>query len=530
MHADISRDTFDPKCHHLRVVQEQGGLLLDADANEQTAILLHRLHLLALDLFGPFWGPNGGSAGFQIGPGDGNDLKISGGRYYVNGLLCENDKDAPATFLKQRDYPGAAYPDKFQPKKAYLVYLEVWEREVLEAELRGEPGRIDPAFQALAPCPRTEVAWQVRVYQNPELEAAALKLRFWEDPTTKVAVDPQKAIDNLLALLAAPGVLTGPPVPPPPSQVQLQARVKNPPTGTSTGDYAGPENQLYRVEIHRGGPPYQAGSSGGTGSTDGPKYATFKWSRDNGSVAFPLLLDPTETWQPDPKTHTFTVKLAGTGRDHRTGLRVHDRVEYIDAAVTFTPERYTTDPIRQLFEVIAVAPAQTATLVTLKATRPDPIKIPPLPAGFARWPFLRRWDFHHAGKHTQPGKATGPAPLADDGALLVVVPSAGDSASPEWLDLEEEIQIRFNVVSGTCQPGAFWLIPARTATGGIVWPQTPDCPQKVPARTPRHYYVPLAIFDPAAPAPGFTDCRRQAALGTLIPPPPPVAAPPAPVG
>ena len=38
--------------------------------------------------------------------------------------------------------------------------------------------------------------------------------------------------------------------------------------------YVGPENRLYRVEIHSGG------EAGG---------ATFKWSRENGSVVFPIL-------------------------------------------------------------------------------------------------------------------------------------------------------------------------------------------------------------------------------------------------
>ena len=128
----------------------------------------------------------------------------------------------------------------------------------------------------------------------------------------------------------------------------------------------------------------------------------------------------------------------------------------------------------------------------------------------------------------QPAKACGSAPLDDDGALRVITPSAADSTNqPEWLDLEEEVQIRFN--GGTYQPGQFWLIPARTASGDVIWPQASDGsgPKAVPARAPRHFYAPLAVVDPSGAAPVFTDCRRQAALSTLIQPPPKPA--PAPV-
>ena len=39
MRGDFSRDTFDPVKHFSRVLQQQGRVQLDADWNEQTAIL-----------------------------------------------------------------------------------------------------------------------------------------------------------------------------------------------------------------------------------------------------------------------------------------------------------------------------------------------------------------------------------------------------------------------------------------------------------------------------------------------------------
>jgi hypothetical protein len=40
MKADLTRDTFHPLKHYIRVLTQQGRVQLDADANEQTAITL----------------------------------------------------------------------------------------------------------------------------------------------------------------------------------------------------------------------------------------------------------------------------------------------------------------------------------------------------------------------------------------------------------------------------------------------------------------------------------------------------------
>src|SRR5207249_761779 len=75
---------------------------------------------------------------------------------------------------------------------------------------------------------------------------------------------------------------------------------------TPDARYRGPENQLYRVEVHAGGEA---------------KDATFKWSRENGSVVFPVdELDG--TW----------VQLASLGYDDKLDLDVGDHVEFTDTA------------------------------------------------------------------------------------------------------------------------------------------------------------------------------------------------------
>src|SRR5436190_19023856 len=105
MNPDITRDTFDRRKHFARVLLQQGRVTLDADANEQTAILLHLLRSLARDLYGPHGGLDVPKPGFELlkrpdGQGRPTDLEIRPGHYYVDGILCENEplRD-PATGL-----------------------------------------------------------------------------------------------------------------------------------------------------------------------------------------------------------------------------------------------------------------------------------------------------------------------------------------------------------------------------------------------------------------------------------------------
>ena len=143
MKGDFTRDTFDPGKHFRRVLMQQGRVQLDADWNEQAAILLHYLQSLAVDLIGPHAGPHG-EVGFKIQPGGSGDkgFVIGPGRYYVQGILCENEakldanhQPIPLGYYDQADYQGAPK----LPDPPYLVYLDVWERQltyIQEPEIR----------------------------------------------------------------------------------------------------------------------------------------------------------------------------------------------------------------------------------------------------------------------------------------------------------------------------------------------------------------------------------------------------------
>jgi hypothetical protein len=79
-----------------------------------------------------------------------------------------------------------------------------------------------------------------------------------------------------------------------------------------------------------------------------------------------------------------------------------------------------------------------------------------------------------------------------------------------WLTLEEGVQIQFQPggktpenPSMTYRTGDYWLIPARTVTGDVLWPQETDSltglpsltghPEKLPPHGVNHHYALLAV-------------------------------------
>jgi hypothetical protein len=103
-------------------------------------------------------------------------------------------------------------------------------------------------------------------------------------------------------------------------------------------------------------------------------------------------------------------------------------------------------------------------------------------------PLLRRWD-HQAGDPTAGGVA-----LTKGGAVPI------PSATGQWIDLEDGVQVLFEAqATATYRIGDYWLIPARVATGDVIWPQEiDDKGQLQPAARPPdgvdHHYAPLAIL------------------------------------
>ncbi|SOD89005.1 DUF6519 domain-containing protein [Streptomyces sp. Ag109_G2-15] len=451
MHADLSRSTFRPERHYSAVVAQQGRVQLDADLNEQAAIQLHQTRTLAADLIGRHGGPSG-SAGFFIqyvgGKLDIDTLRISGGRYYVDGILCDADRPQPGTPVPDEDgeeHPPPqtdafwdywSQPDAFRdperlgdrlPSPAqspFVVYLRVWERAVSAAE---DPALREVALGAALPdtAVRSKVVWQVLPLTLSELDIED------SEPSRKTVRD---AFEKWAKAQAAPSA-------------RLAARSERPEHADEDpclvrpdARYRGPENQLYRVEIHAGGEA---------------KEATFKWSRENGSVVFPVdELDG--TW----------VQLATLGLDDKLDLDVGDHVEFTDTAYA---SRLEPLPLLRVEELDL--PGRRVRL----SAEPDP-RVGRLPH---LHPFLRRWD-HHEGPR-QKGRTTG----LKGGAVPVT--------EGEWLPLEDGVEVYF-AKGGGYRTGDHWLIPARTATGSVEWPadQARRPLLQAPAGIARHF-APLAL-------------------------------------
>jgi hypothetical protein len=469
MKGDFSRATFDRRAHFARVLMQQGRVLLDADWNEQTSILLHYLRTLAADLIGPHGGPAADLA-FEIVPERSSsvpprlsDLRIGRGRYYVDGFLCEIDDET--LYTKQPYWRGNEFNDKNEIGLPLLVYLDVWERDVNALE---EPRIREVALGGADTAARSRVVWQVRLAQqfaagNP----AQIECRTFAN---------QQPWKNLVAQLQ------------PENRGRLAAQASidgidtsNPCIQSPDARYRGAENHLYRVEIHRGGPAGQA---------------TFKWSRDNGSVVFPV-----ESFE------GTLVTVESLGRDATLGLETGDWIEVVDAEADSGSDRAPL-PLRQVREIDPI----TLSVTLDAAPAIDTQKIL----------YLRRWD-HQAGDAARGGLTI------RDGAALVEATAAG-----KWLQLEDGIRIRFDT-AGQYRAGDYWLIPARTETGDVEWPAGNNGPALLPPHGVEHHYAPLALlWAGAGAAAQLTDLRHIInETGSCCPrltiENPPVASPSAPV-
>jgi len=283
MKGDFSRDTFDAVKRYSRVLMQQGRVQLDADWNEQQSINQYRTTTEARDVIG-FSGAPVHNPGFRITTTpDAKSLMIGQGRFYVDGLLCENGSDV--AYAAQPDLPSP--PDIVAAIKAAqvttaIIYLDVWHRHLTGLD---DPLIRETALGGPDTASRVKTVWQVK--------ALAAK----PDTGTSIACgDPLKAWDSLVT----------------PSSGTLSARAQpTQPTDSPcllppSAGYRRLENQLYRVEIHTAGNPGQA---------------TFKWSRDNGAVVTTV-----------DKINGQDITVHDLGRDDTSGFASGQWVEVSDDA------------------------------------------------------------------------------------------------------------------------------------------------------------------------------------------------------
>lgn len=371
------------------------------------------------------------------------NFDISSGHYYVCGILCDNRiiwDDTIKKLVKAENFTYGNqpfYPLPQPEKLPLLVYLDVWEREVnhlQDASLR------EVALGGPDTTTRSQVVWQV-------------KLQPFKDGLIDINNCEKGVIENWHHLINTWQ-------PAQRGELKVKAKVETPQTEPCTinpeSSYQGPENQLYRVEIHK------SGSAGN---------ATFKWSRENGAVVYPIAphsLPATGT------TAEITLESWWSSEDDPRTLKVNDWVEIVNE------DYILLQKAEPLWRVSEITPEEQK----IKLTRQDASSIFDVSKDAKKHPMLRRWD----------------------GIDTVVKESTTD-----WFPLEYGIKIQFqshNNSNHYYRTGDYWLIPARVATGDVEWP-TDD--QKNPVALPphgiRHHYAPLAIIDEN----GITvlDCRRQ---------------------
>ncbi len=438
MKGDFTRSTFKSEKHYSRVLMQQGRVQLDADWNEQLEITAHRIETETGDALGACGAPLHEAAfGIVSDPNTlpvaertrlqdlgllplaAGDFILSSGRFYVDGLLSENEHAIP--FSTQPDLPGA------QPISAvgtYLAYLDVWQRHLTSLE---RPSIREVALGGPDTTTRAQTVWQVKVVPVPEVSPNCLSdLAAWDSATA--------GSSGTLAARAQPETTSTDPCIVPPS-----------------AGYRGLENHLYRVEIH---------NPGAVGT------ATFKWSRDNGSLVFPVV----EFMGGMPSDR---IRLRSLGRDKDMALGVGDWVEVLDDVLELTGMPGTLVQITDIdSDDLIISLNQNVSGIDLD-----------------RSPKLRRWD--------------------SAGALDVEIPGGNQG----FIAIEDGIEVKFG--TGSYNTGDYWLIPARTIlgnpelteTGGIEWPMDGTNPLAQPPAGIQHHYCRLALLDYDGTTFTVEDCR-----------------------
>jgi hypothetical protein len=348
---------------------------------------------------------------------------VNPGTYYVDGIRLDNPLALPYT--AQPDYP---LTDQAALAKSlsYLIYLDVWERHITYVE---DDSVREVALGGVDTCSRAQLTWQVKALSlaGPDADDLANRDKF------------EKMVWDKLASSIQPRLR---------ARAKRDAKSEDPCTISPDARYRG-ENQLYRVEVHHPG---------------NPETATFKWSRENGSVILPI-----------EHLAGQVVTLETLGRDEKLGLDAGDWVEIVDDDYTL---QNRAEPLVQIDTVDGLNRRVTLREAPQSNTGADAKK----------HPYLRRWD-------QKPGDpAKGGLEITSDGAAHVRE-GFGETG---WLFLEKGVQIQFVRHEGgqpaVYKTGDYWMIPARTATGDVEWPGAPDAPQALAPFGIEHHYAPLATI------------------------------------
>ena len=441
MSGDYTRVTFNSLEDHAGVFMQQGRVLLDADFNELVELIDRRWRAETIDIIGRCVVPKETPDGFKIDIA-GGQLRIGRGRIYAHGLLAENHGTGtrefdpvlaevrgtqPTPYNQQPYLPNApALPSA----GTHLVYVDVWQREMTALQ---EPDLVEKAV-GVDTATRLQTVWQVKVHRNDRGSGLSCST-------------PDERIPGWLDLIS-------------PSAGRLTTAAVGAPTSDDpciippNGGYRGRENHLYRVEIH------DAGTQG---------VATFKWSRDNASIATNITaLNPSLT----------QLTVVRTGRDAVLRFQKDDWVEITDDRREFAGQPGVMRKVASVDDV-----TQTITLASA------------LPPGI--------FDATDATRHLRVIRWDQKGPNVDANNGVLTVPAAASPATT--IILEDGVQISFTTApaGGRFRVADYWNFAARTADASV------EELNQAPPRGIHHHYCRLAIVNFPS---NVTDCR------TLWPP------------
>jgi hypothetical protein len=425
MAGDYSRITFKPANNSAGVLMQQGRVQLDADWNELVDIVGRRWRAETADIMGRFAVPRQNPDGFKIAIDAAGNLTVARGRIYVDGLLAENHGSGriqvepvwgeevgidPVTYAQQPYFrppiPGAP-PAAGGP---HLVYLDVFERELTAVE---DSSLVEKAV-GVDTVVRRQVAWAVKIL--PDVGAGVTcgsdwaKIQKWTD-----LIQPSAG-----RLTTSPTGVVKP---------------SDPCAVSASGGFRGLENRLYRVEIH----------DDGTHGTP----ASFKWSRDDGSVAAVVTQIDTPAG-PQPQVHVNRL-----GRDLVTRFKQDDWVELMDDVIE-----------------LSGAPGVMARVLRVDAATNSVFLSAALAGAIdtSRNARIRRWD------QVRDVNAIG---------VIPVTVAAGQ------YELEDGVSITLTLdpATGQYHAGDYWTFTARVIDSSVE-PLT-----SAPPRGIRHHYCRLAILN-----------------------------------
>jgi N-acetylneuraminic acid mutarotase len=392
-------------------------------------------------------GPHGGSP-----PAWSRQLWIERGRYYVEGLLVENDRDV--RFDCQPDYPGLQLPEASDDPAHYLLFLDAHERLITALE---DPELREVALGGPDTTVRTRTVWRAGLLKLDQHDLhhesgndfpswRRLRARYAERATMRASRHERTGtFDNQLYRIEihnsgfcphsrdSDSIAHADLLPDSRTEWKVSAwpgdgeawvagdvvEILTEPSSTALLTRVDPERQTLELD------PKPAAQ---LISLQLRRLPSFKWSRENGSVVFPI-----ETFNSGSR-----VQIVATPGDEWEIAEDH-WVEVGNDDTAFS------NPPRPLSRIVKIDYANRT------VTLPEGA-LEGLSSDTGKHPYLRRWD-QHGHRHSEKVLASGVIPIRPKTPIRI----------------EKGIEVEFPG-GGYCFAGDYWTIPARSNTEDIEWP------------------------------------------------------------